>query len=177
MPTDVDMLDAVQSWGFMLPGGGMTESWIEISHAFQKYELKPDSRLPRTSFRTFETHPSHGIAPVDDIQMPPEGIRLFGYRGKGGVTAYYEKLPTRRGLVIYEPGKEPMWVGTRITGVTSWQGSPVVEDVTAAFVLFGPAPDFRLLDGRPGPETARHKRILHACHGYGRAHWQIAGGG
>ena len=130
MPTDVDMLDAVQSWGFMLPGGGMTESWIEISHAFQKYELKPDSRLPRTSFRTFETHPSHGIAPVDDIRMPPEGIRLFGYRGKGGVTAYYEKHPTRRGLVIYEPGKEPMWVGTRITGVTSWQGSPVVEEVT-----------------------------------------------
>jgi len=130
MPSDVDMMDAVQSWGFMIPGGGISESWMEISHAFQEYELKPDSRMPRTSFRTFETHPSHGIAPVDDIPMPPEGIRLFGYRGKDGVTAYYEKHPARRGLVIYEPGQEPKWVGTRITGVKSWPGSPVIQEVT-----------------------------------------------
>lgn len=146
MPTDVDMLDAVQSYGFMVPGGGMTESWIEISHAFQEYELKPDSRMPRTSFKTFETHPSHGIAPVDDLPMPPEGIRLFGYRGKDGVTAYYEKHPTRRGLVIYEPGKKPKWVGTRITGVTTWPGSPVVQEVTPG--VSEAVADWMMYDGK-----------------------------
>jgi hypothetical protein len=129
-PLDVDMLDAVQSWGFMVPGGGFRESWIQICEAFQDYGLAPDSRLPRTPFKVFASHHSHGVYPIADTPVPAGGIRLFGYRGRGGVTAFYEKHPTRRGLVVYEPGNEPEWFGTRITGVTTWAGPGAVSEFT-----------------------------------------------
>ncbi len=129
-PVNVDMMDAVQSWGFMVPGGAFRESWIQICEAFQQYGLVPDSRLPRTPFTKFADHHSHGIAPVADEPVPPEGIKLFGFRGRKGVTAFYEKHPTRRGLVIYQPGKDPQWIGTRITGVKTWTGPGAVEEIT-----------------------------------------------
>ncbi len=144
MPTDVDMLDAVQSYGFMIPGGGLNDSWMAISRAFQDYGLVPDPRLPRTPFTKFAFHPSHGVAPVATGKVPPEGIRLFGYQGRNGVTAYYEKHPARRGLVVYEPRQEPKWIGTRISGISSWprQGgvitevSPGIEDHVADWMTY-----------------------------------------
>lgn len=145
VPTNVDMLDAVQSWGFMIPGGGLNESWVAISRAFQDFDLTPDSRLPRTPFTVFASHPSHGVAPVAEGPVPPEGIRLFGYRGRDGVTAFYEKHPTRRGLVIYQPGAEPKWVGTRITGAASWPGQGVVSAVSPG--VQGHVADWMIYDG------------------------------
>ena len=130
-PTGGEMLDAFQSWGFLVPGGGLEESWLQIRRAFQDHDLVPDVRLPRRPFRRFAKHPSHGVAPVPDGKPTPAGgVKLFGYRGKGGTTAFYEKHPNRRGLVVYEPGKEPQWVGARITGVTTWTSPGVVYEVS-----------------------------------------------
>lgn len=128
-PTDNDMMDAFESWGFMLPGASPSreKSWMEIAEAYQKYNLVPDSRLPRVPFTTFKGHYSSGLLPVQTVPIPPEGIKLFGFRGDDGVTAYFEKQPDRRGLVIYEPGKEPQWIGTRHTGIKTYTGKGVPE--------------------------------------------------
>jgi hypothetical protein len=63
--------------------------------------------------------------PVDGGPVAPEGENLFGLRGSHGVTAYFEKHPTQRGLVVHEPGKAPQWVGTRHFGIKSWRGAGV----------------------------------------------------
>ncbi len=125
-PMFESLLDAVQSYGFMLPSGlpGSPDSdgfWAEYARAFQDYSLVPDVRLPHTEFTTY-TGGYGGVVPVQDFDMPAEGIKLFGYRGKNGVTAYWEKHKGKRGLVVYEPGKEPKWVGTVHYGVTEWSG-------------------------------------------------------
>jgi hypothetical protein len=103
-PTNEKHMDQHQSWGFMVPGGSRNESWVQIGNAFTKYRLEPDVRLP----------------------LGPN--QLFGYRGAGGVTAFYEKEPTRRGLAVYEPGKEPTTHGTRVTGVSEWSGPGALEN-------------------------------------------------
>ena len=127
-PIDTANVDAFQVFGFMLPSAN-EYSWLNYSRAFQQYDLVPDSRLPRKAYRKFETHPSHGWTPVSDSQIPAQGYKMFGYRGAGGVTAYFEKCPNKRGLVIYEPGKEPRWIGTRISGVRTWQGPGVLREL------------------------------------------------
>jgi hypothetical protein len=124
-PTSNSMMDAFESWGFMLPGVSPARgaSWVEIAEAFQRYDLTPDARLPRFRFTKYESHYSSGEMPIMEGPIPPSGIKLFGYRGKGGVTAYFERMPDRRGLVVYEPGKEPKWFGTRYTGIRSYAGA------------------------------------------------------
>ena len=97
-PTNKLHMDQHQEWGFMVPGGSWNESWLDIGNTFTKYMLEPDVRLP----------------------LGPH--QLFGYRGAGGVTAFYEKQANRRGLVVYEPGMDPQWRGTRVTGVSVWPG-------------------------------------------------------
>jgi hypothetical protein len=103
-PTNEVHMDQHQAWGFMVPGGSWNESWLQIVNAFTDYDLVPEVRLP----------------------LQPG--QLFGYRGTGGVTAFYEKEQKKRGLVLYEPGKEPQWRGTRVTGVTEWPGPGALEN-------------------------------------------------
>ena len=129
-PTEEAMMNAFTSWGFVIPSGGLEKSWMRINEAFQKYDLVPDSRLPRRVFRHFEKHSSLGLMPIYDSPVSPEGDKLFGYRGKDGVIAYFEKYSDKRGLVIYEPGKEPKWVGKRIMGVSVYPGPGVVRKIT-----------------------------------------------
>jgi len=131
-PTESQLMDAFDCWGFMLPGSTVrpADTWTQIAEAYHKYNLIPDSRLPRKQITHFENHPTGGVVPVYGGTVPPEGIKLFGFRGANGVTAYFEKHPTKRGLVIYEPSKQPIWVGTRITGVTSWPGPGALPNWT-----------------------------------------------
>ena len=128
-PADSPLMDAFDMWGYMLPGtaagGDETETWIQIAEAYHTYDLVPDGRLPRKQVIRFEGHPTGGVIPVDDGPAPPEGEKLFGLRGKNGVTAWYEKHPVKRALVVYEPGKEPKWVGTRHFNIRSWKGPGV----------------------------------------------------
>jgi hypothetical protein len=123
-PTDTDMMDAFDSWGYMLPGADTAreESWMRIAEAFHQYGLVPDSRLRRKQFREYTHHYSSGEFPVDGPTESDGGEKLFGFRGSNGVTAYLEKHPSKRGLVVYEPGKEPRWVGARHTGIRSYDG-------------------------------------------------------
>lgn len=100
-----ERMDQFQSYGFMYPGASTHPTWLEIAEAFQTYDLEPDVRLSCST------------------------QQLFGYRGKEGVTAYYEKHPNRRGLVVYRPGKNPKWFGTTITGVTTWSGGGVLREL------------------------------------------------
>jgi hypothetical protein len=122
MPTEVPLMDAFDSWGFMLPGADplREKPWMQISRAFQAHDLVPDSRLPRDIVSKYQGHYSHGVMP--DMEAPPPGkvLKLFGYRGKNGTTAYFERHHTRRGLMIYEPGKEPTWAGVWHYGIDSW---------------------------------------------------------
>lgn len=123
-PTDNDLMDAFDAWGFMLPGAdvGREGSWMRIAEAFHKYGLAPDSRLPREEFKVFAPHYSSGQLPVHASSIPNEGVRLFGFRGTNGVTAYLERHPNKRGLVLYKPGQPPEWIGTRLTGIRSHPG-------------------------------------------------------
>ncbi len=97
-PTNELHMDQHQEWGFMVPGGSWNQSWLSICNAFTQYKLEPDVRLPLRA------------------------NQLFGYRGTDGVVAFYEKEQRRRGLVVYESGKKPVWHGTRVTGVKKWAG-------------------------------------------------------
>jgi len=126
-PTREIAMDSNQSFGFFLPSA-TEESWVQIAEAFLEYGLVPDVRLPRHRFSTYIEGGGGGIAPVFDERIGTGGVKLFGYRGRDGVTAYFEKHPDRRGLVIYAPGKEPLGVGTRITGVSEWKGPGVVRE-------------------------------------------------
>ncbi|MDP7347250.1 MAG: hypothetical protein QF735_03435, partial [Phycisphaeraceae bacterium] len=101
---DEKTLDEFQSYGFLLPGASTEQSWLHIAEAFQRYDLSPAPRLPRKNHQ------------------------LSGWQGPVGVTAFYEKHPTRRGLVVYEPGKQPQWFGTRVTGVRTWSGPGALPD-------------------------------------------------
>ena len=103
-PTDNELMDQFQSFGFLWPGASSEESWLQIAEAFQKFEFAPDSRLPLKSYQ------------------------LFGYRGDNNVKAFYEKHQNKRGLVVYVPGKDPQWFGTRVTGVRSWPGPGALRD-------------------------------------------------
>jgi hypothetical protein len=119
-PTKERAMDSNQSFGYFLPSA-IDESWVQIAEAFLKYDLVPDPRLPRRRFLHYVEDGFGGFDPIYQTDLPPEGDKLFGYRGTGGVTAYFEKHPDRRGLVIYEPGKGPRWTGTRVAGVSTWK--------------------------------------------------------
>jgi hypothetical protein len=125
-PTQELQLDANQSFGHFIPSA-LDESWVQIADAFQRYELVPDVRLPRKRFTHYVPEHAGGVYPVIE-KTPPEGEKLFGYRGRDGVTAFFEKFPDRRGLVVYEPGREPRWVGTRIGGIRTWDGPGIVRE-------------------------------------------------
>ena len=135
-PTTEKQLDSFQSWGFMLPGASRRnagdqpgeKSWLQIAKAFQTYDLVPDSRLPHKVFRNYEPDGQYGVMPVWDTPLPQQGCKLFGYRGLNGVTAYFEKYPDKRGLVVYESGKKPRWFGTRHNGIQTWSGPGALED-------------------------------------------------
>ena len=103
-PTNEKQMDEHQAWGFMVPGASWNASWLQIAKAFTTYNFVPDARMP----------------------LGPD--QLFGYMGSGGVKAYYEKQDKKRGLVVYEAGKDPTWHGTRATGITSWPGPGALED-------------------------------------------------
>jgi hypothetical protein len=126
-PTSGDLMDAFDYWGCMLPGAnpGGEESWVQIAAAMQTFDLSPDFRLPRQPLLKFTSHWTHGFTPVDETPIPPGGLKMFGYRGRDGVTAYMEKHPTRRGLVVYEPGNEPQWFGMRHFNIRRWKGPGV----------------------------------------------------
>lgn len=131
-PTDAQMMDAFQSWGFMLTNANSREdSWLKIAQAFQKYHLKPDVNLSRQSFSKYDGHLSHGLMPHDETDSSKEPTKLFGFSGDNGVTAFYEKQGTRRGLVVYEKDGEPRWIGTRVGGVKEWAGPGVLRDSVA----------------------------------------------
>lgn len=123
-PTDCSLMDAFDSWGFMMPGADpqRERSWTDIATAFHQYQLVPDSRLERVQFTHFVDHYSHGLLPAPQDSIPPEGEKLFGFQGANGVTAYFEKQPTKCGLVVYEPNKEPKWIGTRYFNIKSFAG-------------------------------------------------------
>lgn len=104
-PTDEQFLSAMETWGFMYPGADARreESWLQIARAFQDHQLKPAPRLKRNA------------------------DQLSGFQGAGGVTAFYEKKPTQRGLVVYEPNQPPKWVGTRHFGISEWPGPGAIK--------------------------------------------------
>ena len=126
-PIDAPLMDAVDCWGYMLPGADpmREETWLKIAEAYHTYDLVPDGRLPRKQITKFTSHWTGGVMPVGDAPVPSEGERLFGLRGSRGVTAYFEKHPTKRGLVVYEPGQTPKWIGARHFGIKSWNGPGV----------------------------------------------------
>lgn len=131
-PIDEALIDEVQSWGCMTLGAGpMDHPWIEIAKAFEDYGLKPDFRLDRQEFRDYQSDPSEGAMPVAEPIPHGATLRLFGYRGHDGVTAFFEKQKYQRGLVIYQPGRNPRWVGACHVGITKWPGpgAPVFEQI------------------------------------------------
>ena len=103
-PTDETLMDQFQAHGFIIPGASKEESWLQIAEAFQKLDLEPAPRLPRETYQ------------------------LSGWRGPSGATAFFEKHPGKRGLVVYQAGKQPQWFGTRITGVKEWAGPGALRD-------------------------------------------------
>ncbi|MHB9071585.1 MAG: DUF6259 domain-containing protein [Sedimentisphaerales bacterium] len=123
-PTDTELMDAFDSWGFMLPGADAEyeESGVQITEAFHKYKLVAEPNLPRKDYTVYTNHWTGGFTPVCNSAIPEEGEKLFGFKGANGVTAYFEKYPTKRGLVVYEPNKEPQWFGTRHHGIRSYPG-------------------------------------------------------
>lgn len=125
-PTQELQMDSNQSFGHFIPSA-IDESWLQIAAAFQQYDLVPDVRLPRKRFIHYVQEHAGGVYPVIEA-TPPEGEKLFGYRGRDGVTAYFEKFPGKRGLVVYEPDKEPRWVGTRIGNIRTWEGPGIVRE-------------------------------------------------
>jgi len=128
-PSDAQIWDAWTSWGYMLPNGnGRDEAWLQVVRAFQKYNLKPDSREDRREFLKFDSHPSSGLMPHEDASLSEESVKYFGYKGTGDVKAFFERKGNRRGLVIHEPGKDPQWVGVRIGNVSDWSGPGVLRD-------------------------------------------------
>jgi len=126
-PTDAELMDAFDCWGFMLPGADTEreESWMQIAEAFHKYQLVPDGLLPRKQFTKCSNHYTGGLLPVSNTSIPAKGEKLFGFTGANGVTAYLERYPTKRGLVVYKPGKEPKWIGTRYSEIRSYPGPGV----------------------------------------------------
>ena len=135
-PTSESLMDAFDCWGYMMPGAGFSmewdpaqeASWRQIAKAFQDYDLRPDGRLPRKQITRFESHYTHGLVPATIGPVPPEGLKLFGFTGRDGVTAYLEKHPNQRGLMLYQPGKEPQWVGMRRYGISEWPGPGALRD-------------------------------------------------
>jgi hypothetical protein len=132
-PTDEPMTDALQSWGCMTFGAGpANEWWLRMAKAFEDYDLMPDFRLDRQEFRNYKPDPTGGWTPVSEPISQGVTQRLFGYRGKNGVTAYFEKQKYQRGLVLYSPGKDPEWIGATHIGITSWPGpgAPEFEQIS-----------------------------------------------
>lgn len=127
-PTDTPLMDAFQSAGFITISGAREPSWIEMARAFQDYQLVPDITMPRCEFYDYVRDRAGGLMPAPHSHDSGTVCRLFGYRGQGGVTAYFEKHPMKRGLVIYEEGKDPRWVGTRVSGVRTWTGPGVLRE-------------------------------------------------
>ncbi len=128
-PTDNSLMDAEESWGFMLPPAAKEESWLEIAKAFEEYNLVPDSRLPRADFRQYDNHPTGGLVPAETASSSSDVVtKLFSFRGDNGVTAYYAKQRNKRGFVIEKPNDPPQWIATRISGVSSWPGPGILCD-------------------------------------------------
>ena len=125
-PVDGSSLDAVASWGFMLPSASAEPSWLDIAGAFQDWRLSPDIRLPRFAVPRYLPDGRHGYLPVIPDPPPGETLRLFGYRGAGGVTAAYARQAHKRGLLVEEPDREPRWVGSRVGGVNTWPGPGIL---------------------------------------------------
>lgn len=75
--SDPKALESYWSWqGNRIPGWGGSEMWEKIAKTFQKYDLQ--------------------IAP--EILLKPG--QLSAYKGKNGVTAFYEKTPNGMELVV-----------------------------------------------------------------------------
>jgi hypothetical protein len=128
-PVDDPLMDAQESWGFMLPPAAKEESWLQIAKAFEQYNLVPDSRLPRTEFLRYDSHYTGGLVPAEDMSPSNDSVtRLFGFRGDDGVTAFYAKQGNKRGFVISKPNEPPQWIATRISGVSSWPGPGILCD-------------------------------------------------
>ncbi len=130
-PDKADWIDGVQSYGYMIPGvrgNPGAESWTAYAQEMVKYDLRPDPHLPRDRCPRYEWHWSHGIMPMFEFPDPDHPYRLFGYRGAGGVTAWFIRHGSGQGLVVQEPGQEMRWVGTRRVGITEWSGPGALED-------------------------------------------------
>jgi len=128
-PTDNSLMDAFACWGFMLPGAHWEQSWLDIAKAFEDYDLVPDSRMPRLRAARFVPDGRGGLYPVLDEAACRGGCRLFSYRGRDGVTAYFERKANKRGLVVYQPQQPPRWVGTRVSGVSTWSGPGILREM------------------------------------------------
>ncbi len=96
--------DPFDSFGLIYPGANFDPGWLNIAEAFQRYDLAPDTRLPR------------------------DEVKRSGFRGPDGVVAYFEKHATRRGLVVTVPGEESQWFGARVTNVRSWPGPGAIRN-------------------------------------------------
>ena len=134
-PTDESPMNSYQAYGFILPSCN-NDSWLQISKAFQDYDLVPDSRLPRYIWPTYVPDGREGRMPQGSPQQ--SSYRLFGYRGRNGVKAWYEKRNNQRALVLYEPGKSPRMIGTRVTGVRTWSGPGILRRYTSGVLKWSP---------------------------------------
>jgi hypothetical protein len=123
-PTSTMLMDSFDVWGGMLLGAHPTreQSWAEVMRAIHKYKLVADPLMPRMQVTTFAPHPTGGTTAVIAPPKGDEVQKLLGLRGENGVTAYFEKHATKRGLVVYEPGKAGQWFGTRYFGIKTYDG-------------------------------------------------------
>ena len=126
-PTQDAFLEAFQSYGYYLPNATSEETWLEVAKAFEDYDLAPDGRMTDPVRRTYTGDPSGGLIPTTQPQTS-EPVKLFGYRGRNEITAFFERHPTKRGLVVYESGAEPKWFGARVHGVNKWAGPGVLKE-------------------------------------------------
>lgn len=99
-PRDEHQMDAFTSWGYMLPGAhvGWDESWLQIAAAYQAHDLLPAPRL--------------ALGP----------LQQSAFRGRDGVTAFFEKHAHERGLVVRAADGGRRWAGRRHFGITTWSG-------------------------------------------------------
>ncbi len=103
-PIDLPTWDQFANWGHFTPGASTDETWMQITGAFQQYDLVPDSRLPRNA------------------------NQMSGFSGPNGVTGFFEKTSTTRSFVVYRPGQSALTFGLRYTNITQWSGPGYVKN-------------------------------------------------
>ena len=157
-PTDVPLMDAFASWGFMLPGAnvGNDESRLQIVEAYHRFGLRPDARLPRTPIR------NHVGRRVGTLQAGP-----LGEGGKAGkesqegrseerVESLLVGLGVKRWLGDVGQGFRAVCVAERVLRVAL-----VLSFRASGLAAYGESRPRNL--PAPGELRARQRKRAHSC--------------